>query len=279
MLFRSMTDPVETVLQYRPPTGNGELFAAAGANIFDVSSSGAVGAAEVSALTSAQWQYINFSVGGTAYLYAVNGADKPLLYNGATWTPIDGASVPAVTGVTTTTLANINIHKTRVWFCENGTLKAWYLPTNAVGGAALALDLSNLCQRGGYLVTMATWSYDNGRGMDDYAVFVTSEGEVIVYQGTDPASSATWSLVGVYAIGTPLGRRCAVKYGGDLLLITKDGVVPMSKVQTSTIVTSRATITDKIQSAVSEATTLYGANDGWQIQVFPPENKIGRAHV
>ena len=110
-----MTDPVETVLQYRPPTGNGELFAAAGANIFDVSSSGAVGAAEVSALTSAQWQYINFSVGGTAYLYAVNGADKPLLYNGATWTPIDGASVPAVTGVTTTTLANINIHKTRVW--------------------------------------------------------------------------------------------------------------------------------------------------------------------
>ncbi|MFK5284398.1 hypothetical protein ACI3PL_32940, partial [Lacticaseibacillus paracasei] len=76
--------------------------------------------------------------------------------------------------------------------------------------------------------------------------------------------------VGVYAIGTPLGRRCAVKYGGDLLLITKDGVVPMSKVQTSTIVTSRATITDKIQSAVSEATTLYGANDGWQIQVFPP---------
>ena len=216
-----ITDPVETVLQYRPPTGNGELFAAAGANIFDVSSSGAVGAAEVSALTSAQWQYINFSVGGTAYLYAVNGADKPLLYNGATWTPIDGASVPAVTGVTTTTLANINIHKTRVWFCENGTLKAWYLPTNAVGGAALALDLSNLCQRGGYLVTMATWSYDNGRGMDDYAVFVTSEGEVIVYQGTDPASSATWSLVGVYAIGTPLGRRCAVKYGGDLLLISQ----------------------------------------------------------
>ena len=142
------------------------------------------------------------------------------------------------------------------------------------GGAALALDLSNLCQRGGYLVTMATWSYDNGRGMDDYAVFVTSEGEVIVYQGTDPASSATWSLVGVYAIGTPLGRRCAVKYGGDLLLITKDGVVPMSKVQTSTIVTSRATITDKIQSAVSEATTLYGANDGWQIQVFPPENML-----
>lgn len=269
-----MTDLVETVLQYRPPTGNGELFAAAGANIYDVSASGAVGAAEVSALTSAQWQYINFSVGGTAYLYAVNGADKPLLYNGATWTPIDGASVPAVTGVTTTTLANINIHKTRVWFCENGTLKAWYLPTNAVGGAALALDLSNLCQRGGYLVTMSTWSYDNGRGMDDYAVFVTSEGEVIVYQGTDPASSATWSLVGVYAIGTPLGRRCAVKYGGDLLLITKDGVVPMSKVQTSTIVTSRATITDKIQSAVSEATTLYGANDGWQIQVFPPENML-----
>ena len=146
--------------------------------------------------------------------------------------------------------------------------------TNAVGGAATAFDLSNLCQRGGYLVTMATWSYDNGRGMDDYAVFVTSEGEVIVYQGTDPASASTWSLVGVYAIGSPIGRRCFVKYGGDLLLITKDGVVPMSKIQTSTIVTSRVNITDKIQSAVSEATTLYGTNLGWQIQVFPPENML-----
>ena len=218
---------VETLMQYRPPTGGGSMFAAAGANIYDVTSGGAVGAAVVSSLTNARWRYIDFAVGGTSCLYAVNGADKPRLYNGAAWTAIDGVSVPAVTGVTTTNLVNINVHKSRIWFIESGTLKAWYLPTNSVGGAVSALDLSGLCVRGGYLMAMATWTLDAGRGMDDHAVFITSEGEIVVYAGVDPASAATWQpLVGVYAMGTPLGRRCAVKYAGDVLVITKGRIIP-----------------------------------------------------
>jgi hypothetical protein len=43
---------------------------------------------------------------------------------------------------------------------------------------------------------------------DDYAAFITSEGQVAVYSGADPASSTTWSLVGVFDIGAPIGRRC-----------------------------------------------------------------------
>ena len=265
---------VETLMQYRPPTGGGSMFAAAGANIYDVTSGGAVGAAVVSGLTNARWQYIDFAVGGTSYLYAVNGADKPRLYNGVAWTAIDGVSVPAVTGVTTTNLVNINVHKSRIWFIESGTLKAWYLPTNSVGGAVSALDLSGLCVRGGYLMTMATWTLDAGRGMDDHAVFITSEGEIVVYAGVDPASAATWQLVGVYAMGTPLGRRCAVKYAGDVLVITKDGLFPLSKALMSSRVNTKTALTDKIQSAVSEATTLYGTSFGWQTMIYPPENML-----
>ena len=259
---------VETLMQYRPPTGGGSMFAAAGANIYDVTSGGAVGAAVVSGLTNARWQYIDFAVGGTSYLYAVNGADNPRLYNGVAWT------VPAVTGVTTTNLVNINVHKSRIWFIESGTLKAWYLPTNSVGGAVSALDLSGLCVRGGYLMTMATWTLDAGRGMDDHAVFITSEGEIVVYAGVDPASAATWQLVGVYAMGTPLGRRCAVKYAGDVLVITKDGLFPLSKALMSSRVNTKTALTDKIQSAVSEATTLYGTSFGWQTMIYPPENML-----
>jgi hypothetical protein len=60
-----------------------------------------------------------------------------------------------------------------------------------------------------------TWTVDGGDGPDDRAVFVTSEGEVIVYQGTNPSSATTWAKIGSYYIGKPLGRRCLEKFGGD----------------------------------------------------------------
>jgi hypothetical protein len=50
-------------------------------------------------------------------LYAANGVDKPHLYNGSTWTAIDGASTPAITGVTTTTFLP-TLFKNRMWFIQ-----------------------------------------------------------------------------------------------------------------------------------------------------------------
>ena len=90
-------------------TGGGSMFAAAGANIYDVTSGRCSWRGRCSGLTNARWRYIDFAVGGTSYLYAVNGADNPRPYNGVAWTAIDGVSVPAVTGVTTTNLVNINV--------------------------------------------------------------------------------------------------------------------------------------------------------------------------
>jgi hypothetical protein len=87
----------------------------------------------------------------------------------------------------------ITQHKNRIWFAEKDTLKAWYMGTNAIGGAAAAFDLSALFSRGGYLVALGTWTLDGGAGLDDLLVFVTSEGQVAVYRGTDPAVAANWA--------------------------------------------------------------------------------------
>jgi hypothetical protein len=105
-----ITGTVETLMDYNTPAGATTMFAAAGTNIYNVTAAGAVGAAVQTGLANAQWRYVNFSTAGGSFLYAVNGADSPRLWNGATWVSVDGASVPAVTGVTTTTLTHINVY-------------------------------------------------------------------------------------------------------------------------------------------------------------------------
>jgi hypothetical protein len=144
---------VESLFSYAGAATN-KLFAASGTGFYDVTSAGAVGAAVVSGLTNARWEYINVTTPGGNYMMCVNGVDKPRLYNGSTWVALDGASTPAITGVTTTTLANITLFKNRIWFTQKDTLKAWYLPTLSVGGAAQELDLSAVAKLGGTLVAV-----------------------------------------------------------------------------------------------------------------------------
>lgn len=260
---------VETLMSYAGGATN-KLKAVANGSVYDVSAAGAVGAAELSSLTNSRWQYINISTAGGNFIEMCNGADGVYTYNGTTWTDQSGS----ITGVTAANLIHINQHKNRVWFIEKDTLKAWYLPTGSITGAANALDLRAFCTRGGYLMAMATWTVDAGYGVDDLAVFITSQGEALVYRGTDPSSATTWALVGVYYIGSPIGRRCFIKYGGDCLVITYDGVVPLSGALQSSRTNPKVTLTDKIQFQIGAAISSYAANYGWQLQHFPKEEML-----
>jgi len=263
---------VETLMAYTSGTA-GKLFAVANtpSSIFDVTSAGVVGAAVVTGLSNGRWEYTNVTTAGGSYIYAVNGVDAPLLYDGTTWAAITAISPIAITGVTTTALSNVALFKSRVWFVQKQSLKAWYLPTSAVGGVANALDLSAIARQGGYLVAVATWTIDAGYGVDDNLVFITSKGEVIVYRGTDPASSATWALAGVWALGTPIGTRCLMKYGGDLLILTLNGLVPLASALQSSRLDPRIAVTDKISGAFSAAASTYGASFGWEM-LFSAQN-------
>lgn len=264
---------VETIFQYSSGTSE-QMFAAAGTAIYDTTISGAVGAADVTGLTNARWQYVNNTTSGGSYIQAVNGDDKMVIYDGTNWHRDGDGSPYDVTGVDTADCIGIALAHNRVWLTQVGTLKAWYLPSGAIGGAANALDLSSFCERGGYLMGTFSWTMDAGYGMDDMTVFATSEGEALVYRGTDPASATTWSLIGVYWIGSPIGRRCALKFAGDLLLITQDGVVSMAAALQSSRVNSKGSLSNKIQYAISTAVSVYGANFGWQLLQFPRENML-----
>lgn len=270
-----LPNQVESLLPYAAPSGTDELFAASGGGIYDVTSSGAVGAAAVSGQSNDRWQSVNFvNSSGTAYLCCFNGEDSPQYYNGSSWITITGASTPAITGVTTSNLINVSVHKRRMWIVEKNTLKAWYLSPDSVGGSATSLDLAGIADQGGYLMATGTWTLDGGSGPDDYWVGITSEGQIIVYQGTDPSSSSTWSLVGVWNVGHPIGRRCLIKYRGDLLIVCHDGIYPLSIALVNAQVDRRAAITDKIVEAINSASDLYENNFGWQILFFPEASMI-----
>ncbi len=268
-----MNGRVETVAAWNG-NNSSKLFAAVDGKIYDVTTAGAVGAAAVSGLTSNRWQHVNFATPGGSYLYMVNGVDSPLLYDGTTWTAITGVSVPAITGVTTSTFDNIAVFQNKLWFVQKNSLKVWYLASASIGGAANVLDLSSLFPRGGYLVAMGDWTIDSGSGIDDLAVFITSEGEVAVYRGTDPSSAATFALIGIYQIGSPIGKRCLCKFASDLLIINQDGLQLMSSALSSSRVTLQSSVTDKIQPTIAQAISTYGVNFGWETTLFAAQDCI-----
>lgn len=152
----------------------------------------------------------------------------------ATANGVISALAAAITGATTSTLVHVWSYRNRQWFIQKDTMKAWYLPVDAIGGALASVSLSGVFQHGGTLVLGATWSMDSGDGLDDKIVFISSEGEYAVYQGSDPSDPDDWSLVGRYDGAVPLGRNQfgTMRAGADLLILTVAGIIPMTAIIT-----------------------------------------------
>lgn len=250
-------------------TGNGSQ------TIFTLPDVSVFGMADVTGMTNNRWQPAQIATAGGNFLYLFNGVDDPQLYDGTSWQAVNSGSAPiAITGVTTSTLVQGCVFKNRLFMVERASSRVWYLPVSSIGGTAVAFDLGAIFQRGGYLVGMYTWTIDAGSGADDHAVFISSEGEVVVYSGNDPSTAANWNMVGLFYLGKPIGRRCAVKFGGDLLIICETGVMPLGRSLLSSAIDRRASIVDKIQNSVNAAVTQYRNNFGWELCVHPKQNAL-----
>jgi hypothetical protein len=219
----NMVQPIYSLMTYKSGTLE-RMFASTLDRIFDVSGGGIITSAAVTGLTSGNWQWMNFTGAGGTYLVAVNGSDVRRLFDGTNWT-----TSPAITGVDSATLVNCWTYKGRQYFIQENSLSAWYLAADAIGGAATELPLGADFPSGGYLVAGASWAVATNGGLQDVCVFVSSEGEVLAYTGSSPSDSATWSRVGLYKVGRPLGYRCLFKAGGDVAVLCEDGIIPLSK--------------------------------------------------
>lgn len=197
---------------------------------------------------------------GTLKVGTITGGpfqDNEALTDGATGAATaNGASASGsaitLTGVATTALSQVWLFKERLFFVEKDSMSAWYLPVESIGGAASEIDLGSIFAEGGTLLFGATWSLDSGSGLDDVCIFISSRGEIAVYEGTDPSSANTWSLIGVYKIAKPLNKHGFFKAGGDLAILTEDGIIPVSEA------------IKKDRAALQGAAITYPIEDAWR---------------
>lgn len=169
---------------------------------------------------------------------------------------------------------HVNLFKNRLYFVEKDSLNAWYLPLDSVSGELKPLYFGGIATQGGILMAMGTWTLDAGQGADDYAVWATSMGEVIVYNGTDPNSADAWLLKGVWQFGYIFNRRCFYKYGGDLLLLSQDGLIPLTGSLQSSRLDPRVFITDKIYYEIAQQVQFNSERFGWQILYYAKPNML-----
>lgn len=267
-------DPVQSMFVYRSGVTEA-AFGATQTDVYPISTAGITPpAAVLSGQTSGVYSSEQFGTAGGDYLYIVNGSDPAQLFDGAAWTQIDGASTPAITGVSTSNLSHVWSFANRLFFVEKNTLNAWYLPVDSIGGAAAAFPLAGIFRKGGSLMFGATWSLDAGDGLDDKCVFFSDQGEVAIYEGTNPGSAADWRKAGVYNITPPLGPRGKMQAGGDLLVATQVGLVPISQaVQRDPAALEMASVTAAITPLWQSKALALGGGD-WEIEKWAAENVI-----
>lgn len=259
---KNMPDKVCTLAEYK--NGDNNVFLAiSGGKAYNISSSKNVYSYENVKFSNSYCQIQQYK----NYLYFVNGNDKPKVY----YQDDSGAEhfedwKFTAESLNDTKIIGVALSKQRLWFIENGTLKVWYSETAGnISGALQCFDLAKIARFGGKLVAVANWTQDGGQGIDDLTVFITSEGEALVYTGSDINNAATWQLRGSYKISRPIGYNCLVPYQGDVVVISEDGYVPLSKaLPLEQANASQIAFSDAIRGLVLSRTSRNLARQGWQ---------------
>lgn len=283
-------DDAKTLMSYNTFNGADRLYAATDAGIYDVTAQGVAGV-PVTAITDGYMSWVNFANVAGQYLVAINGTDAGKLYDGTTWIDWSTVAVPAAPGeIFGASMSNMNYvhaHKKRLWFVERDSMTAWYLPTDSVSGTMTAFELGGVFLRGGFLQNIFTWSMDAGDGLDDILVFQSSKGELAGYSGTDPSTAATFALESVYFVGAPLGQRTNYDLGGDVAILTVNGITPISKIVggTQAITNSEDALTKNISRTFNTLVRNLSYSPQWEmINVpsltalfvnFPDQNGLG----
>ena len=252
-----ITGNVDTLAEYHAGATH-KFIAASDGELWDISASGAASSL-ASGFTVNNWQWSNFN----GRIFFFNGTDAPQDYDGSTMS----ATAWTGSGLTIANLVGVNVFKSRLFMWEEDSQDFWYAAVNAITGTLTKFPLSRVGQFGGNLVAMGTWTRDGGAGLDDFAVFIMSSGEVIVYQGTDPGDATAWSLVGIYRIGSPLNIRGVIKLGGDIVVMTTDDYVFLSTV----LATGQVGDASKLSGAVTAAST-QADSFGWQALLYARGN-------
>lgn len=267
----SVAGEVRAVLPYHSSGALDRLFATAQNGLYDISAGGSAptlkltfGIQNTNTGFGESAPFVN-SAGDRFLLYAdeVNGY---LLYTEGT----DSWAAGSVTGVSPSALVHVALWGARVWFTERDSSRGWFLGLGAISGPATPFDFAPFFAAGGTLRGLWRWTRDGGQdGMGDHLVAVSSAGDVVVFRGTDP-QYPNFQWVGTWHVGgVPAGRKLASQYGGDLQLLTLNGLLPLSRLVSGAVLTPDTYETNDIRPLFANAMAAMSTRRGWHVQAHP----------
>ncbi len=278
------TGGVRTILPYVGSSDSANrLFATGEDAIYDATLGGAAPVSELAFGTvdveSGYGQWTLYVTNAGHFMVYCDESNGYKLYTESTdtWSTIAlGGGAGQVTPQDPATFVGCVIFKSRLWFIERDSASAWYLPVGAVTGTVTEFNFGNKFKHGGTLVALYNWTIDGGEGIDDYLVAISSTGDIIIYKGNDPSSASDFIQHGQWYIGqTPVGRRLAGAFGGELYVLSAYGVVPLTKLIAGALIQQEDIyISRKINPLINEQMAASRTTLGWEVKLVPSDNLL-----
>lgn len=286
-----LPDDAHTIMSY---TGaavgvvNRTFAACADDNIYDITLQNqplplAVSLALPAQVDPGNFSYINFANDFGSYLCAVSAGGGYVIWDGAAWTVATvGIGPGEIDGIDPKDLGYIWTWGNRIWFIERDSMNAWYLPVGQITGTVAKFPLGGLAPHGGKLYAGVNWTVDGGGGdsgsttsMNDKIIFVTDQGDIIIYGGTDPDTAATFKIEGRWYVGRiPVGGRAVRRYGSDVMLVSERGLVFLSEILRGQGFFSQAETARNINPVLATQVTQSLGRQYWECEFLPHEQAI-----
>jgi hypothetical protein len=248
---------------------NHQVFAASGTGIYDVTGPGAVGAPVTTGMGASARRACKSRPAAAISCWSTTARRG---------TTIQRDGLGAWTGTGTPRLTWANQFKTRI-MCGRRTCSAfWYGPPVSIGGAFIEFPLQGVCALGGGVCGGGSLDARRRQRPRRLLRLITTEGELVVFKGTDPSSTTAWGLVGKWNLPRPIGNRFLHPFGGDVLVLTEGGIYPISAIVSSgadaAILPTKA-YTRAIEPNVPRFGARAPRNDGWDLVGMPCPRPVG----
>lgn len=263
--------PIRSVFAYNARNStNDKIFGASDGDIYDCTTEPATIVQAATGSTDDIWWTTQFDTGADMFLLAVSPTAGYWTYSAATgWIKRTPTHLPA-------NPRTVAVWKNRVWFtCEDDT-KVYYMNSvNAITGNVTHFEMGAHLARGGYVSSLLNWTLDAGTGIDDYLVAIGTQGDLMVWQGTDPSSAATFGLKGVWYVGpVPQYGRYFTPMGGDVMIVSELGLVPMSRLVNGQFVEGEPGPAAKIQDVLAPLIRSLRSTRSWEVLSIPSESLL-----
>lgn len=237
---------VHTLAVFTTSTGTNQFLAVGDRTIYDITSGTPISL--LAGLSPIPWDTASFN-------------NRLIFVNGTGVLEYDGTSItsPSFTlGGVSAKFFVIHVFKNRTFYAATDELAFYYTELFASTGTITKFPLAGIAGRGGSVVAISSWTVDGGDGPDDFFAVFTSEGEVLVYQGTDPGTD--FFIIGRFYVGRIIDNLAIAQVYGRLLVATERDYIYLP----DQLVVQGGGKDTKLSGAAEAAVKLHRNKSGWK---------------